>query len=71
MVAPAGGFYSTPGLGHNEVRVAYVLNEKDLRAAAAVLAQGLEAYRRARGLSTLPAAPAFHEEEPDFSVPAD
>jgi aspartate aminotransferase len=71
MVAPAGGFYSTPGLGHNEVRVAYVLNEKDLRAAAAVLAQGLEAYRRARGLSTLPGAPAFHEEEPDFSVPAD
>jgi len=30
MVAPAAGFYSTPGVGLNEVRIAYVLNKKDL-----------------------------------------
>lgn len=58
MVAPAPGFYATPGLGQNEVRVAYVLCEKDLRHAVAVFAAGLEAYRKARGLGEVPAAPA-------------
>ncbi|RYY98102.1 MAG: pyridoxal phosphate-dependent aminotransferase, partial [Chitinophagaceae bacterium] len=33
MLAPATGFYGTPGLGKNEVRLAYVLNQKDLSAA--------------------------------------
>jgi aspartate aminotransferase len=50
MVAPAPGFYATPGLGHNEVRIAYVLKEADLRAAVQVLDVGLSTYRRERGL---------------------
>ena len=37
-------FYLTPGLGQNEVRLAYVLNCKDLAKAMAVFKQGLEAY---------------------------
>ncbi len=48
MMAPAPGFYATPGLGRDEVRVAYVLNCDDLRAAVKVLAAGLDAYARAR-----------------------
>jgi aspartate aminotransferase len=35
----------TPGLGRNEVRLAYVLNKKDLRHALIVLAKALEAYQ--------------------------
>ncbi len=50
MVAPAPGFYATPGLGQNEVRIAYVLKEEDLRAAVGVLEAALGAYCRARGL---------------------
>ncbi|MGE0452122.1 MAG: pyridoxal phosphate-dependent aminotransferase [Vicinamibacteria bacterium] len=50
MVAPAPGFYATPGLGRDEVRVAYVLKAEDLRTSIAILAQALPAYRRARGL---------------------
>jgi aspartate aminotransferase len=53
MVAPAEGFYATPGLGRNEVRIAYVLNQEDLRAAVRVLGAGLAEYRRARGLPGL------------------
>ena len=45
MLAPAPGFYATPGLGKDEVRIAYVLNEHDLAEAVAVLAAGLAAYR--------------------------
>jgi aspartate aminotransferase len=44
MVAPAQGFYSTPGKGLDEIRIAYVLNEKDLRRAIEVFKAGLEAY---------------------------
>jgi aspartate aminotransferase len=44
MVAPASGFYSTPGLGKNEVRIAYVLKIDDLRNAMEVLAEALKAY---------------------------
>ncbi len=44
MVAPAEGFYATPGLGSNEVRMAYVLNCDDLRKAIRVLGEGLKAY---------------------------
>jgi aspartate aminotransferase len=51
MVAPAPGFYATPGLGRDEVRIAYVLNKEDLEAAVRVLAHALPAYRRARGLA--------------------
>ena len=46
MVAPAEGFYATPGLGSNEVRMAYVLNCDDLRKAIRVLGEGLKAYAR-------------------------
>ena len=48
MVAPAPGFYATPGLGRNEVRIAYVLKREDLEKAVRVFAAGLEAYATAR-----------------------
>jgi aspartate aminotransferase len=44
MMAPATGFYVTPGLGKNEVRIAYVLEEAELAHAMEALAQGLLAY---------------------------
>lgn len=44
MVAPANGFYVTPGLGSNEVRIAYVLKEEDLRASVQVIKEALKAY---------------------------
>ena len=44
MVAPGGGFYAAPGTGTDEVRIAYVLNVDDLRAAMATLAAGLAAF---------------------------
>ena len=45
MMAPAAGFYSTPGLGKNQVRMAYVLKEADLAKALQVLRAALEAYK--------------------------
>ncbi|PKL12081.1 MAG: aspartate aminotransferase [Spirochaetae bacterium HGW-Spirochaetae-8] len=45
MVAPAEGFYVTPGLGRNEIRIAYVLNTADLERAIGCLQAALEAYR--------------------------
>jgi aspartate aminotransferase len=45
MLAPGAGFYATPGLGADQVRIAYVLNQEDLRSAMACLAAGLKAYR--------------------------
>ena len=44
MMAPAAGFYTTPGAGYNEVRIAYVLNKHDLQRALIVLQKALEAY---------------------------
>lgn len=44
MVAPASGFYSTPGSGKNEVRIAYVLKIEDLKNAMEVLAEALKVY---------------------------
>ncbi|MGX1639975.1 pyridoxal phosphate-dependent aminotransferase [Sphingobacterium sp. NPDC055431] len=44
MMAPATGFYSTPGAGSNEVRLAYVLNQDDLKKALVCLKKGLEEY---------------------------
>jgi aspartate aminotransferase len=44
MLAPATGFYGTPGLGKNEVRLAYVLNQHDLAEAMDCLEQALEQY---------------------------
>ena len=45
MLAPGEGFYKTPGLGRDEARIAYVLNEQDLRRACEVLKRGLEIYQ--------------------------
>lgn len=44
MMAPAEGFYATPGLGKDEVRIAYILNETDLRKAMHLLKIALEKY---------------------------
>ena len=44
MLAPAGGFYTTPGAGKDQVRIAYVLNKEDLARALVVLKRALEAY---------------------------
>lgn len=45
MMAPAAGFYSTPGLGKNEVRMAYVLKIENLERALKVLSQALKEYK--------------------------
>lgn len=44
MMAPAAGFYSTPGLGEREVRIAYVLNQQSLMRSLAILEAALTAY---------------------------
>ena len=44
MMAPASGFYSTPGLGKQEVRIAYVLKKADLALAMETLAEALKVY---------------------------
>ena len=44
MMAPAAGFYTTPGAGINQVRIAYVLKKEDLTKALVVLQKALEAY---------------------------
>jgi len=44
MMAPATGFYSTPGAGMNEVRLAYVLNKEDLKNALICLKEALKMY---------------------------
>ncbi|MEA4987180.1 MAG: pyridoxal phosphate-dependent aminotransferase [Anaerovorax sp.] len=44
MFAPGGGFYATPDSGKNEVRLAYVLNQKDLERAMDLLAMGIKKY---------------------------
>jgi aspartate aminotransferase len=44
MLAPADGFYATPGLGKNEARIAYVLCEEDLACAMRIIGEALEAY---------------------------
>lgn len=44
MLAPASGFYSEKNLGHNEVRIAYVLEKKELKRAIKILGKALDAY---------------------------
>ena len=44
MVAPASGFYSTPGEGKNQIRMAYVLNKKDLIRSVEILGEALKQY---------------------------
>lgn len=46
MVAPAAGFYSTPGVGLNEVRLAYVLKKEDLIRSAEIIKQALQVYKK-------------------------
>lgn len=45
MMAPAAGFYATPGLGENQVRMAYVLEAKELEKGIQVFREGLKAYQ--------------------------
>ena len=44
FMAPASGFYTTPGTGHNEVRISYTLKKEDLTRALFVLQKALEVY---------------------------
>jgi aspartate aminotransferase len=44
MVAPAAGFYSTPGVGLNEVRIAYVLKKEDLIKSVIILEDAIKVY---------------------------
>jgi len=46
MVAPAAGFYSTPGIGLNQIRIAYVLKNEDLISAANILKVALAEYQK-------------------------
>ena len=46
MVAPASGFYSTPGECKNQVRMAYVLNKEDLIKCAKILKIALSTYKK-------------------------
>lgn len=48
MMAPAQGFYSTPGIGRNQARMAYVLKKEDLKRALLVLRKALEVYNSKR-----------------------
>ena len=68
MVAPARGFYATPGLGADQVRIAYVLKEEDLRASVEILAAGLETYARERG-GGRGAKAGSHSDGGDFLLP--
>jgi aspartate aminotransferase len=44
MFAPAAGFYSTPGFGKKQIRIGFVLNERDLLRSAEILEKALIAY---------------------------
>ena len=46
MMAPAAGFYTTPGAGIDQVRIAYVLKKHDLERALVVLRKALEEYNK-------------------------
>ena len=49
MFAPAEGFYATPGLGKDEIRIAYVLNQQDMRRGSELIRLGIEAYNKKKG----------------------
>lgn len=49
FMAPASGFYTSPSLGRNEVRIAYVLNKNELAKALTVLEKALERYNQLQG----------------------
>lgn len=49
MMAPAAGFYTTPGSGMNQVRLAYVLCKEDIQRALFILEKALDEYKKIRG----------------------
>ena len=49
MFAPAVGFYATPGLGKDEMRIAYVLSPDKMRRGAELIKLGIEAYNKKLG----------------------
>ena len=49
MFAPAEGFYATPGIGKDEMRIAYVLNQDDMRRGVELIRLGIEAYNKKLG----------------------
>lgn len=49
MFAPAEGFYATPGLGKDEIRIAYVLKREDMKRGVELIRLGLEAYNKKKG----------------------
>lgn len=49
MIAPAGGFYATKGEGKNQIRIAYILCEDDLRKAYVILEKALAEYKKIKG----------------------
>jgi aspartate aminotransferase len=69
MVAPASGFYATPGRGANEVRIAYVLKTEDLAASVRILTAGLAAYADAKRPMGAGAGAAEAAADPDFASP--
>ena len=44
MFAPGGGFFSTPGVGQSDIRIAYVLNAEDMKAGINIIKEGIKAY---------------------------
>ena len=70
MVAPARGFYATPGLGADEVRIAYVLNRRTSEASVPILAAGLERYATVRDLEPATASLAVPSRRPRLYPPA-
>ena len=46
MLAPGSGFYATPGLGKNEVRIAYVLDRARLERSVKILGAGIDAFTK-------------------------
>jgi aspartate aminotransferase len=67
MVAPARGFYATPGRGADEVRIAYVLKKEDLETSVRILAAALERYARVRPVEHGSAALSVAGGGPDFT----
>jgi aspartate aminotransferase len=67
MIAPARGFYATPGLGADQVRIAYVLKEEHLRAAVEIVGAALEVYSRRPDAAAR--EPAVSSRDSDFSLP--
>lgn len=51
MMAPGSGFYASPNLGRNEVRLAYVLNAEAITKAIECLAQGLQVYQKEKAMA--------------------